>query len=145
MLAAGAGIMVQPVARRMGRSRLLAASLAVVVVGMVVAAAAAATVQPALVVLAALVLGAGYGSCQVCGLLEVQRLAPPDHLAGLTAAYQAVSYLGFAAPFPLAAAQHAVPPSVLLLGVAALAALTLIWTTRQAQPVTADALRKVRR
>lgn len=135
LLTAAAGILVQPLARRAyhpDRPRLLATALAIVVAGVLVAASAAATGQPALVIVAALVLGAGYGCCQVGGLAEVQRLAPPDRLAGLTAVYQAVSYLGFAAPFPLAAAATFVPPAGLLLGVAGLAALTLAWTTWQA-------------
>jgi hypothetical protein len=76
------------------------------------------------------VLGAGYGSCQVCGLTEVQRIARPGSLAGLTAAYQAISYVGLAAAVPLAAVDHIVPPSALLLGLAALAALTLVLTSR---------------
>ncbi|MDQ2882595.1 MAG: MFS transporter [Actinomycetota bacterium] len=135
LLTAAAGILVQPLARRIdhpGRPRLIGTALAIVVAGLLIAAAAAATSQPMLVVAAALVLGAGYGCCQVCGLLEVQRLAQPDDLAGLTAAYQAVSYLGFAAPFLLAAVDHAVPASELLIAVAVLAALTLVWTTRKA-------------
>jgi MFS family permease len=136
LLAAFAGIFVQPLARRVddpGTPRLLAASMAIVVAGVLVAALAAALVQPVLVVVAALVLGAGYGCCQVCGLIEVQRLARPGHLAGLTAAYQAVSYLGFVVPLPLAAAGQAVPAGVLLLVLAALAALTLVWTTLRAR------------
>ena len=44
-------------------------------------------------------------------LLEVQRLAAPHDLAGLTAVYQAVSYLGFGAPFLLAAMYGAVSPA----------------------------------
>jgi MFS family permease len=130
---AGAGIFVQPVARRMdhpSKSHLLGTALAIVVVGMLIAAAAAATVQPALVIVASLVLGAGYGCCQVYGLLEVHRLARPEHLAGLTATYQAISYVGFAASYPLAAMGAVVPASVLLVAVAVLAALTLAWTTR---------------
>jgi len=132
MLTAAAGIVVQPLARRLDRSagtRLLASALAIVVAGLLVAVAASAWLSPALVVLAALVLGAGYGCCQVCGLLEVQRLAPPRHLAGLTALYQAVSYLGFLASFLLAAAGSLLPPSELLAVVAGLAVLTLVWTT----------------
>jgi MFS family permease len=135
LLTAAAGILVQPLARRLDRPdqpRLLRAALGTVLAGMLAAAAAAATAQPALVLAAAPVLGAGYGGCQVCGLLEVQRLARPDRLAALTAVYQAVSYLGFAAPLPLAAASGAVPPPALLLAVAALVALTLAWTTRYA-------------
>src|SRR5882757_8687277 len=132
LLTAAAGIVVQPLARRLDRAagtRLLASALAIVVVGLLVAVAASAWLSPALVVLAALVLGAGYGCCQVCGLLEVQRLAPPEHLAGLTALYQAVSYLGFLASFLLAAAGRLLPPGELLAAVAGLAVLTLVWTT----------------
>ena len=117
---------------------LLATSLVIVTAGMLVAASAAATVSPALVVVAALVLGAGYGCCQVCGLIEVQRLARPDRLAGLTAVYQAATYAGFVVPLPLAAAGGLASPGVLLLVVAALAALTLAWTTVQAR-VAGDA------
>lgn len=136
LLTAGAGILVQPLARRVddpARPRLLSTALAIVVIGLLVGAAAAAAAQPLLVIGAALVLGAGYGCCQVCGLLEVQRMARPDRLAGLTAAYQAISYLGFAAPFPLAWATRAVPAADLLVAAAALAALTLAWTAAQAR------------
>jgi MFS family permease len=136
LLTAGAGIAVQPLARRLdhGRERrLLASALGIVVAGLLVAVAASVLLSPALVVLAALVLGAGYGCCQVCGLLEVQRLAPPEQLAGMTASYQAVSYLGFLASFALAAAAGVLPPSELLVAVAVLAALTLAWTTWQAR------------
>ncbi|PZS10820.1 MAG: MFS transporter [Acidimicrobiales bacterium] len=134
-LTALAGILVQPLARKVdhpSRPRLIWASLAIVVAGLLVAAAAAKESQPALIVVAAVVLGAGYGCCQVCGLLEVQRLAGPDNLAGLTAAYQAVTYLGFAVPFLLAAAAQIADAVVLLVVLAALACLTLVWTTRAA-------------
>jgi hypothetical protein len=131
LLCAAAGIAVVPLARRLaGTGRLLATALAIVAAGLVVGAAAAAATEPLLVLAAAVVLGAGYGCCQVCGLAEVQRLADPGHLAGLTAAYQAISYLGFAASVSLAVVDGTVPPSALLLGLAALAALTLVTTTR---------------
>lgn len=136
LLTAFSGILVQPLARRADhpvRPRLHTTSLAIVVAGMLVAALAAATVRPALVIVAAVVLGAGYGCCQVCGLIEVQRLAGPHDLAGLTAAYQAVSYTGFVASVPLAAAGRVVPAGVLLLAVAGLAAGTLVWTALQAR------------
>jgi hypothetical protein len=84
------------------------------------------------VVLASFLLGAGYGCAQVYGLLEVQRLARPDHLAGLTAIYQALTYIGFAASYPLAALGEFVAASVLLVVVAGLALLTLLWTARMA-------------
>lgn len=142
-LTAGAGILVQPIARRIdydsaSSARLARVALMTVVGGLLVAAAAAATARPALVVVAAIVLGAAYGTCQVAGLLEVQRLADPDHLAGLTAAYQAISYLGFVAPLPLAAAAHVLAPSALLLVVAGLAALSLLWIVRSTCPPRAE-------
>ena len=146
LLTAGAGILVQPLARRVDhpvRPRLLATGLAIVVAGLLVGAAAAAAAQPLLVIAAALVLGGGYGCCQVCGLLEVQRLAQPDRLAGLTAAYQAIAYVGFAAPFPLAWAGRAVPAGDLLVAVAVLATLTLAWTTAQARPSSRGGARYV--
>ncbi|WP_344284287.1 MFS transporter, partial [Actinomadura napierensis] len=126
-LASAAGIAVQPLARRARTpQRLRTAAMGLVIAGMLVAAGAAAATSPWLAVAAALVLGAGYGSCQVCGLQEVQRLARPDRLAALTSVYQAVSYLGFAVPFPLAAAGRLAPPAVLLLITAGLAVLTLV-------------------
>lgn len=135
LLTAFAGIFAQPLARRMDGApvRLLTTALTLVVGGLLLAALAAALVRPSLVVVAALVLGAGYGCCQVFGLTEVQRMARPEHLAGLTAAYQAVSYVGLALPFPLAAAGRFAPPGALLLVVAGLAALTLAWTAPRAR------------
>jgi hypothetical protein len=143
-LTAGAGIAVQPLARRLedpARPRLLAVALTIVVAGVLAAAAAAATSEPLIVVVAAILLGAGYGSCQVCGFAEVHRVAGPDELAGLTAVYQAASYAGFALPFLLATAARALPASILLLIVAALAACTLAWVTRQARLLDRAGLR----
>lgn len=136
---AGAGIGVQPIARRINRPgtvRLLTTSMAVVTVGMLIAAWAAAATSPVLVIIASLVLGAGYGGCQVYGLIEVQRLARPEHLAGLTATYQAISYVGLTASYPLAAIGTVVPAGIVLLGVAVLALGTLAWTTRAAATVS---------
>jgi len=134
-LTALAGIAVQSLARRLDRGdrpTLLAGALGTVTVGLLVAAAAAAATSLPLIVLAALVLGAGYGCCQVCGLLEVQRLAPPGQLAAMTAAYQALSYTGFALPFLLAAVAGVVAPQTGLVALAGAAALTLLVTTRAA-------------
>ncbi|MGI5130739.1 MFS transporter [Pseudonocardia sp. CA-107938] len=139
-LGALAGIVVQPLARRIddpGRPRRLLTAAAVSVVGgLLVAVLAAATIDTAagvvIAMVAMVVLGAAYGVCQVCGLLEVTRLAAPDGLAGLTAVFQALSYVGFAVPYVLAELDAAAPPAVLLLGVAALAAVMLAWSTWRA-------------
>lgn len=132
MLPALAGILVQPLARRIsavGPTALLAGSLAVVTLGLLVSALAAAEDSPALIVVAVLMLGSGYGACQVCGLQEIGRLARPQSLAGFTAVYQAASYLGFALPFILAALAGQASSTTLLFGLAVLSALTLVWTT----------------
>lgn len=134
VLCAAAGIAAQPLARWVDhprQPRLLATALGLIVVGVLIAAASAFWVQPALVILTAIVLGSAYGCCQVCGLREVQRISQPERLAGLTAAYQAVSYLGFAASYPLSAAGRFVPAGELLLVVAFLAVVTLLFTTFQ--------------
>lgn len=134
LLVACAGIAVQPFARRIDRAgtpRLLIAALVLVTAGTLIAVPAATLRSPAIVLLAAVVLGAGYGACQVCGLLEVQRLADPRHLAAVTAAYQAVTYVGFVVPLPLAALGTVIPPGALMAAVVVLAVLTLGWTVFQ--------------
>jgi len=123
------GVAIQPVARRLdAQSNSLGGEfgLASVVVGLVVGALASHWAQPLLVIVAALLLGAGYGSCLVSGLLEVQRIAPDHHLAGLTATYYALTYIGFAAPVALAAAAGLAGYPTLLLATAGLSALTLL-------------------
>ncbi|MGY1592543.1 MFS transporter [Geodermatophilus sp. SYSU D00708] len=137
----GTGVAVQPRARRLAAAdprRAAAVGMAAVVAGLLVAAAAAATTHPVLVVLAAVILGCGYGLCLVAGLLETQRVAPPRELAGLTAVYYALTYLGFAAPVVLAALAALVPYPALLAGLAALAALTLLLTRRAAARPSPD-------
>ena len=129
------GVLIQPLARRLarpGRPWLLVTSMALVTAGVAAEAGVAHVGQAVLVLPAAVVLGCGYGCCLVYGLAEVQRLAPPGELAGLTAVFQAATYLGFAAPYLLSVLRGYASPTVLLLGVAALAALTLAVTGGQA-------------
>jgi MFS family permease len=52
---------------------------------------------------AAALLGPGYGICIVTGLVEVQAMADPGSLAGLTGLYYSLTYLGFVLPVLLAA------------------------------------------
>jgi hypothetical protein len=120
------------------RPRLLTAGLGLVTAGLLAEAAIASLGrlgpwQPVLVLLAAAVLGGGDGFCLVFGLAEVARLARPDDLAGLTAVFQVVSYIGFAVPFLLSLLRPDASAPVLLLGLAALAAITLAGTAWQAR------------
>jgi MFS family permease len=124
-----AGVLVQPIARRLDRdddARGASVGLAIVVLGMLLAALATHLVSPLLVLVAATVLGAGYGFCLVAGLLEVQRLAGPDDLAGLNAVFYVLTYVGFSVPVALAELDHLVSYPVLLLCLAGLAAVSLM-------------------
>jgi len=124
-----AGILVQPLARRIGRddpARGARAGLGAVALGCAVGAVAAITGSPAIVLAAAIVLGSGYGLCLVSGLREVERLAGPDDLAGLVAVYYVLAYCGFAAPYLLALLAPALGYPASLLLAAGLAVATLV-------------------
>jgi Major Facilitator Superfamily len=130
------GVLVQPLARRLDRPdrpRLLVIGMSLVTAGVLLEAGVAAVHQPILALLTAAVLGGGYGFCLVFGLAEVQRMARPAELGGMTAIFQAATYLGFAAPYLLSVLGAYAPASALLLAVAALAALTLAVTSWQAR------------
>lgn len=126
-LTLGTGVAVQPLARQ-----LAAADPGRAVTG------AAALATPLAVVVAALLLGGAYGLCLVAGLVQTQRTAPPRELAGLTAVYYALTYLGFAAPVALAGLSLLVPYPALLAALAAGAALTLALTRRSAARPSRD-------
>ena len=78
--------------------------------------------RPALAVAAAALLGIAYGICIVAGLVEVQAMADPHSLAGLTGIYYSLTYLGFALPVILAELAHLASYQYLL---AALTAICL--------------------
>jgi MFS family permease len=126
-LTAVAGVLIQPLARRLeahaASNRAGVAGLLVVGAGLALAAATAHVQQLWLLVPCAIVLGCAYGLCLVAGLVEVGRLAGDDDLAGLTATYYALTYLGFAAPYLLALAAP-VASYPLLLSIAAALALS---------------------
>jgi MFS family permease len=138
-VAAMAGVLVQPVARRLDAngtgSRAATLGLSVMVVGLALSAFTAHEHQVWLLVPSATVLGMGYGLCLVAGLVEVQRLAHPEALAGLTAIYYVLTYLGFAAPYVLTLAAGLASYTTLLLITAGLALLTAMWVRLQDRPV----------
>ncbi|WP_084514934.1 MFS transporter [Nocardia acidivorans] len=101
----GCGFAIQSVARRLDRPgtiRLPVLALLLVITGMGSAAAASSTLTLWLTIATAAVLGMGFGIGLVAGLLEIERMARPDDLAGLTAVFYAVSYLGFGVPVVMA-------------------------------------------
>ena len=152
MVTAMSGVLIQPVARKIAaspagrnraRPRLLTLGLALVTGGTLADAGVAAlndlgAWQAVLTLAAAVIMGFGYGVLLVFGLAEVQRLAPPEDLAGMTAVFQAVTYIGFAAPYLLSALKNVASPATLLLAVGALGALTLVVTLRNARVTAAQ-------
>ncbi|MFT3660917.1 MAG: MFS transporter [Gordonia sp. (in: high G+C Gram-positive bacteria)] len=100
-----AGFFVQTLGRRIdrpGSPRAMVVSMVLVAFGMVLAAVAAKVLTVPVGLLAAAVLGSGYGMTLISGLLATQRLAGPNDLAGLTAVFYGLTYLGFASPAILA-------------------------------------------
>jgi MFS family permease len=135
MATALAGVLIQPVARRLDAhatgNRTATVGLAIITAGLVLGAVTAHEQRVWLLVPSAIVLGIGYGLCLVAGLVEVQRLAHPEALAGLTAIYYLLTYLGFAVPYLLALAAHLTGYPTLLLITAGLALLTALWVSLQ--------------
>lgn len=101
----GCGFFIQPLGRHLDRDgsiRSLAVGMVAVILGMLTAVAAASTLNILVVLAASGVLGCGYGLVLVSGLQEVQRIARPDDLAGLTAVFYSLTYMGFFVPMVLA-------------------------------------------
>ncbi|MCP2296151.1 putative arabinose efflux permease, MFS family [Nocardia amikacinitolerans] len=100
----GCGFAIQSVARRIdrpGTARAAVVGLSLVTCGMLAATWASGALTLGATILTAVVLGAGYGIGLVAGLQEIERIARPDDLAGLTAVFYSVSYLGFGVPATL--------------------------------------------
>lgn len=133
VLTLGIGALVQPLVPRLdaatgGKSGIV--GLGAMLAGLLLAAASAAALSPWLGAAAAAVLGAAYGTCLVSGLKEVQAIAGPRDLAGLTGVYYSVSYAGFLLPLLLAALAGVATYTMLLLGVAAVCLASLLAVAR---------------
>ena len=105
LIALGCGVAAQSLVRRIdraGSARTIVTSFAATTIGLALAAGAAVSMSLPVAIIAAAALGTAYGFLLVTGLQEVQRIAGPDDLAGLTAVYYSLSYLGFFVPAVLA-------------------------------------------
>jgi MFS family permease len=120
----GTSALIQPVARRLdseSSARSLLIGFAIIVVGLLGAAWVDHTQSIALGIAVAFVLGAGFGIGLLSSLLEVQRIATPKDLAGLTGLFYAIAYVGFLAPAILAALTPPLSTELLLVVLAILA------------------------
>lgn len=96
--------------------------------GVLLCAAAAAILlsvalsgAPWAVIVAAPLFGAGYGLCMVTGLTTVQGMSTGLDLAGLTAVFYALSYVGFFFPMIIAALDPLVGLAPIFVGVVVVA------------------------
>ncbi|MCF8603505.1 MFS transporter [Gordonia sp. HY442] len=106
VIALGTSAAVQPLAKRIdsaSSARGLLVSLATLLLGIVVMIVAVTADSLLIGVVASVVFGVGFGIGLTSGLMEVQRIAPPEDLARLTGIFYAVAYIGFAMPTILAA------------------------------------------
>ncbi|GAB3278400.1 MFS transporter [Parasphingorhabdus pacifica] len=104
-LALFTGMLVQPLARRIGRGGALAPTVTGLLMtagGLGLAALTGLTRNSWFVPLVCVLLGTAYGMLMVSGLREVERLAGPGELGSLAAVFYALIYVGFAAPYLLA-------------------------------------------
>ncbi|ATY11391.1 MFS transporter [Amycolatopsis sp. AA4] len=134
--AIGAGVGIQPIAKRVDRAtsaRAVLTGMVVLCVGLVLSVFAAARESPWIALGAAVVLGAAYGIVVVSGLLELQRLARPDEIAELTGVYYALAYVGFLLPSLLAALNGVAGYPVLLACVALVAVAGTLVVTRHSR------------
>jgi hypothetical protein len=139
-LAFGAGVGVQPLARRLaGRSAHggTVAGLGSAAAGAAVGIGAVAESSRLLAGVAAVLLGLGYGLCLVSGLHQAERLAGPRDRGTVLAGYYVLAYLGFAMPYVVDTANAPLgkPGSFALLAAVAalLACLSLLRGSRAAR------------
>lgn len=107
LITLGCGFVTQQFAWRVqkpGSSRGLRIAMIVVLAGLALSLVAVLAASLTAAVAAAAVLGVSYGLLLQGGLREVQAIAGPDDLAGLTGLYYSVSYLGFFLPMLLSIA-----------------------------------------
>lgn len=127
-LTLGAGVVVQPVTRRLEPVTGSRLGLLVGAAGLVLGAFAVARQVAALLLVVAPILGAGYGMAMTGGFQTVQRLARPDARGGVTGLYYVLAYVGFVAPYLLALAVRVTAPALAVAvtaGLAVAAALAL--------------------
>jgi MFS family permease len=121
-------VLIQPVLRPWRPRSAAAFGLAVGTAGLLSGAVAAAVARPVGVLLAAPLLGLGYGGCLIAGLRFVESNTTEATRGGLTGIFYALTYIGFASPLAIAAVAGRTGEVGGVLVAAALAAATLAWT-----------------
>ena len=135
----GSGVLIQPAIRRLAAnsvpSRPPIAGLAAACAGM--AAGAILVASPDLpgralwLVPVAVLLGIGYGTLLVAGLVEVEFQSGPRDHAGLVAVFYVLAYLGMGTPYFLAELSRFGGPGPWIAGLAVVCALLIPVTARR--------------
>lgn len=136
-LTLGAGVFIQPYARRLDDRRPLLAGevgLVAATVGTALGVLALTTDVRWILLVAGPIFGIGYGCCLVSGLRETERLSDPAQRGATVAVFYALTYLGFAAPYLLGSISAVGPGdrfALAVAGVTAMACLAVVTTTRR--------------
>lgn len=123
-----AGILIQPLVRVAPPRRAAIVGLLVGVVGLLVGRLATSRGSAAGVVMAAVLLGFGYGGCLIAGLRWVEGATPLPSRGRVTGLFYVVTYVGFWAPLLLAALARRLGDGPPLLLAALLALATAVAT-----------------
>ena len=127
------GVLVQQPARSLETRRPGTVSLLGMVgalVGVLLTVAVVDHPSIVLVILTAVVFGVGYGLTLVGGLTRVEHASPASELAMSNAVFYSLTYLGFALPTIISMLAGTWPERSIVLGLAALAMLSLVAATR---------------
>ena len=123
----GAGVLVQPLTRRLAGLSAGVVGLGVGTLGLGCAVVAVSGGAASLAFPAAALMGVGYGLGMTAGLRRITELSPPDRLGGLTGIYFALTYVGFAAPLLIALADRAFEPVSVLCACTGLSLASTLW------------------
>jgi MFS family permease len=124
------GVLVQPVLRTWRPRDASVFGLAAGALGLLCGAAAAREVLPLGALVAAALLGSGYGGCLIAGLRFIEDSTTPRTRGRLTGLYYALTYLGFASPLALAQIAKRIGDVPSLLVAFSLAVVTLVAVAR---------------
>ena len=127
-LTLGTGVLVQQPARRLEARRpggVTVLGMLGTLLGLLLTVLTVSRHSVALVLVAAVVLGVGYGLTLVGGLTAVERSTSPRELAMTNAVFYSLTYAGFVVPTVVAVLVDHWPEQDVLLGLAALAVLSL--------------------
>ena len=125
----GVGVLIQPLAGRLGIARSAPIGAGSGALGLLLGAVAITLEQPLLLLPVSLLLGGGYGLSLPAGLTATQQLADPAHRGALVSTYLALTYLGFGAPVVLTAVSDDLDFVPAVLGFAAAALVATVWLT----------------